>query len=163
VDRRLAEDSLELTVPGDGARLDILVENTGRVNFGRQFGMEWSGITHSVSLAGKPLEHWSIYPLPMEHINQLHFARKACEGACFYEATLAMDQPADTFVDTRGLGKGMVWVNGTPLGRFWKIGPQGALYLPAPFLKPGPNRIVVFDLEGRAGRMLGFSDKPILD
>ncbi len=163
LDRRLAQSALTLTIPHDRTRLDILVENTGRVNFGHQFPMERAGITHQVTLAGKPLEGWSIYPLPMQQTDQLPFAKAACEGACFYEGDFDVDHPADTFLDTRGLGKGMVWVNGTPLGRFWKIGPQGALYLPAPFLKAGRNRIVVFDLEGKANPTLSFSDKPILD
>jgi beta-galactosidase len=163
LDRRLLQDSLRLAVPHDGARLEILVENTGRVNFGHQFPKEWTGITHGITLAGKPVGHWSIYPLPMEHTDKLHFVARPCEGACFYEAILDVDQPADTFLDTRGLGKGMAWVNDVPLGRFWKIGPQGALYLPAPFLKKGRNRIVVFDLDGQPGRTLNFSDKPILD
>jgi beta-galactosidase len=163
LDRRLVQSSLAITIPHDGARLDILVENTGRVNFGHQFPMEWTGITHQVTLADKPLTHWSIYPLPMEETEKLHFAQRSCEGACFYEGTFDVDQPADTFIDTHGLGKGMVWVNGTPLGRFWKIGPQGALYLPAPLLNHGRNRIIVFDLEGQANPALTFSDKPILD
>jgi beta-galactosidase len=163
LDRRLAQSTLALTIPHDRTRLDVLVENTGRVNFGHQFPEERAGITHQVTLAGKPLTGWAIYPLPMLQSDRLPVAKTACEGACFYEGDLDVDQPADTFLDTRGLGKGMVWVNGTPLGRFWKIGPQGALYLPAPLLKPGRNRIVVFDLEGRANPTLTLSDKPILD
>lgn len=39
-------------------------------------------------------------------------------------------------------GKGAVWVNGKSLGRFWNIGPQQTLYLPAPWLKEGENEIV---------------------
>ncbi len=163
VDRRLAQDSLALTVPHDHARLDILVENTGRVNFGHQFPLEWTGITHSVTLSGKPLGHWSIYSLPMQETDKLAYAQKACEGACFYEASFNVDQPADTFIDTRALGKGMVWVNGRPLGRFWKIGPQGALYLPEPFLKRGRNSVVIFELEGKGNPTLKFSEKPVLD
>jgi beta-galactosidase len=116
-----------------------------------------------VTLGGKPLTHWSIYSMPMQQTGKLLFAEKPCEGTCFYEASFNVDQPADTFIDTRALGKGMVWVNGTPLGRFWKIGPQGALYLPAPFLKRGRNSIIIFDLEGKGNPTLQFSGKPILD
>jgi beta-galactosidase len=163
LDRRLAQSTLPLTIPHDHTQLDILVENTGRVNFGHQFPNEWAGITHQVTLAGKPLTGWFIYPLPMQQPDKLHFAEKPCEGPCFYVATFDVDQPADTFLDTRAFGKGTVWINGTPLGRFWKIGPQGALYLPAPLLKRGRNQAIVFDLEGRTNPMLDFSDKPVLD
>jgi beta-galactosidase len=163
LDQRLAQDMLAVTVPHDHAQLDILVENTGRVNFGHQFPNEWAGITHGVMLAGKPVTHWAIYPLPMQETGKLRFAEKPCEGACFYEADFNVDQPADTFIDTRSLGKGMVWINNMPLGRFWKIGPQGALYLPAPFLKHGRNTVVIFDLEGKGDPTLQFSGKTILD
>jgi beta-galactosidase len=60
------------------------------------------------------------------------------------------------------LGKGMVWINGQPLGRFWNIGPQRTLYLPAPWLKKGRNEIQVFDLDGKMGRSVGFLDHAIL-
>jgi beta-galactosidase len=163
LDRRLSQDTLALSIAHDHTQFDILVENTGRVNFGHQFPMEWTGITNEVMLAGKPLAHWSIYSLPMNETSKLAFAEKPCEGACFYEASFNVDQPADTFIDTRAFGKGMVWVNGTPLGRFWKIGPQGTLYLPAPLLKRGRNSVVIFDLEGKSNSTLKFSDKPILD
>ena len=61
------------------------------------------------------------------------------------------------------LRKGEVWINGRPLGRFWNIGPQRTLYLPAPWLKKGRNEIVVFDLKGRTGRTVPFLAKAILD
>jgi len=163
LDRRLEQSSMQLAVPHDGARLDILVENSGRINFGHEFPKERMGITKQVTLSGATLSHWSIYPLPMVDGATKGLEKKACEGACFYSAEFDVNAPADTFVDTRTLGKGEVWINGTPLGRFWKIGPQGALYLPASFLKKGRNRIVIFDLEGHANPTVSFSDKPILD
>jgi beta-galactosidase GanA len=42
--------------------------------------------------------------------------------------------------------KGVVWVNGHNLGRFWSIGPQQRLYCPAPWLKAGTNEILILDL-----------------
>jgi hypothetical protein len=60
----------------------------------------------------------------------------------------------DTYLDTRGLSKGIIWVNGRNLGRFWETrGPQHTLYLPAPFLKRGVNEVVVLDLDGRVGSL----------
>ena len=163
VDRRLAQDALAIPIAHDRTRLDILVENTGRVNFGKQFPMERAGITRGVTLNGKPLIGWSIYTLPMKETGRLRFREKPCEGACFYEASFNVDEAADTFIDTRAFGKGMVWVNGRPLGRFWRIGPQGALYLPAPYLRKGRNEVVIFDLEGKGNPALSFSGASILD
>ena len=74
-----------------------------------------------------------------------------------------VQNPADTFVDTRSLGKGEVFINGQPLGRFWHIGPQGTLYLPAPWLKKGENEIVVFDLDGTARLNVPFLAHAVLD
>jgi len=162
LDRRLSQSTLQLHVAHDNSQLDILVENTGRVNYGHQFPNERAGITHRVLLADKELKGWSIYPLPMSNISQYAYSPNACEGACFYQATFQVDDPADTFVDTRSLGKGEVWINGEPLGRFWNIGPQRALYLPAPWLRKGKNEIVVFDVDGRNGMTIPFLAKPIL-
>jgi beta-galactosidase len=89
--------------------------------------------------------------------------RPPCQGPCFYHATFTLDHPADTFLDTSQLGKGMVWINGRPLGRFWNVGPQKALYLPAPFLKAGRNEVVLFDLNGEQGRTQQGLDHPVLD
>jgi beta-galactosidase len=73
-----------------------------------------------------------------------------------------VDAPADTFLDTSAFTKGEVWLNGQPLGRVWNIGPQTTLYVPGPWLRKGENEVVVFDLQGGAGRMLVGRDKPIL-
>ncbi len=163
LDRRLNQSSLAVHIAHDNTRLDILVENTGRVNFGRQFPHERAGITHQVTLAGSQLTGWQIYPLAMRNVSSLAYKSAPCTGACFFQATFQIDEPADTFLDARSLGKGEVFINGQPLGRFWKIGPQGTLYLPAPWLKKGNNEIVVFDLNGQGNPALPFLAHAILD
>ncbi len=163
LDRRLNQSTLPLQIPHDGARLDILVENTGRVNFGHKLPGERAGITRQVTLANAPLAGWQIYPLPMQNVDSLSYTSDPCSGPCFYQASLQIDEPADTYLDTRSLGKGEVFVNGEPLGRFWNEGPQGTLYLPAPWLRKGANEIVVFDLEGRPDRTVDFLAQPVLD
>ena len=163
LDRRLGQNHLQLKVPPAGARLDILVENTGRVNFTVVLRGERKGITKQVTLAGKPLIGWDIYPLPMAETSKLQFARDSCEGACFYRATFHVDAPADTFLDTSAFAKGEVWLNGQPLGRIWSIGPQKTLYVPGPWLRVGQNEVVVFDLNGQLGRTLLGRERPILD
>ncbi|MGD0734076.1 MAG: beta-galactosidase [Terracidiphilus sp.] len=162
LDRRLEQSSLPITTTHQNTRLDILVENTGRVNYGHTVPYERAGITKRVTLGDATLTGWQIYSLPMEKVDALKYGDGACAGACFFQASFNVDEPADTFVDTRGLGKGEVWINGQPLGRFWNIGPQRTLYLPAPWLKKGRNEIVVFDLDGASGRSVGFLDHAIL-
>jgi beta-galactosidase len=163
VDRRLGQSTLKIALTKKNAQLDILVENSGRVNFGNEFPFEHAGITSSVKLNGKELTGWQIYPLPMNNVSALQYTEKTCENACFLRGNLNVEKPVDTFVDLRGFGKGVVFVNGRALGRFWKIGPQQTLYLPAPWLKAGGNEIVVFDLESTAGRSLKFLDQAVLN
>jgi beta-galactosidase len=163
LDRRLDQSSMPLNIPHDNTRLDILVENSGRVNFGHQFPHERAGITHEVTFGGQPLANWQIYPLPMENVNSLTYKASPCTGACFYHASFTVDNPADTFIDARSLNKGEVFVNGRPLGRFWNIGPQRTLYLPAPWLRSGANEIVVFDLNGKPNPTVPMIANAILD
>jgi beta-galactosidase len=162
LDRRLEQNTLHVDLKDTQTKLDILVENTGRVNFTTVLRGERQGITKQVTLAGKPLTGWMIYSLPMENTDKLPFAGKPCTGACFYRGTLQVDKPGDTFLDTSNFAKGFVWINGQPLGRIWKIGPQKALYLPGPWLHAGANEIVVFDIEGESGRTVEGKSAPEL-
>ena len=67
----------------------------------------------------------------------------------------------DTFLDTRPLHKGFVWVNGHSLGRTWSIGPQFSLYLPGPWLRAGTNSVVAFDFDTLTTPTLKGSAEPI--
>jgi beta-galactosidase len=161
IDRRLNQDRIALDAKV-GAQLDILVENTGRVNFGLRINGERAGITKQVTLAGKQVLGWEIYPLPMTHVDKLSFAKKPCVGPCFYRGSFSLSATADTFLDTSAFTKGQLWLNGLALGRIWNIGPQRTLYAPMPFLKQGNNDVVVFDAQGKAGGTLRGLDKPDL-
>jgi len=163
LDRRLDQKQLPLNIPDTGAQLDILVENTGRINFNIVLRGERKGIIGQVTLEGKAVLGWEIYPLPMEHPAKLPFTNGLCEGACFYRATFQLDAPADTFLDTSAFTKGEVWLNGQPLGRVWSIGPQKTLYVPGPWLRKGENEVLIFDLKGSPGRSLVGRDRPVLD
>jgi beta-galactosidase len=163
LDRRLDQSHLSVNLKSPNTRLDILVENTGRVNFTTVLRGERKGITNQVTLAGMPLTGWQIYSLPMNAPESLAFHTADCSGACFYRSTLNVDRVADTFLDTSSFTKGFVWINGHALGRIWNIGPQKTLYLPAPWLKKGANDVIVFDLEGAPGRTIEAKSAPILD
>ena len=93
---------------------------------------------------------------------RLAYSKTPCSGACFYRASFTVTTPKDTFLDTSALTKGEVWLNGRALGRFWNVGPQKTLYIPAPWLKPGKNEVVVFDLDGKPDRKIEGLDHPIL-
>jgi beta-galactosidase len=163
LDRRLKQDRLVLPAGQQDAQLDILVENTGRVNFGRAIGGEWAGITKQVTLDGSPLLGWDIYSLPMEAVNKFHYSKKPCEGACFYRGHFKLSKTGDTFLDTSEFTKGELWLNGRALGRIWNIGPQKTLYVPEPWLRRGRNEVVVFDVQGRTGSAIRGLEKPALD
>ena len=163
LDRRLATSRLTLPAAERAATLDILVENTGRVNFTKVIRGERKGILGKVTIAGGEPKHWQIFSLPMADLGGVKFAAGPCEGPCFYRTQLSVAAPADTYIDTTTLHKGMVWVNQRPLGRFWSVGPQHALYLPAPWLRQGDNEIVSFDLLSVGSERLKTADKPIFD
>lgn len=120
--------------------------------------------------------HWEAYCLPMEpgQVQALPFETLAAAGGyatsnanatagpVFRRGSLVISGvPADTFLDTAGFSKGMVWVNGQSLGRFWETaGPQHTLYVPAPFLKTGANEVIVLDLHGEATTAMHSVDRP---
>lgn len=161
VDRRLKQDRLKIDATA-GAQLDILVENTGRVNFGKTINGERAGLTKQVTLADRPLLGWEIYPLTMTHADKLRFSKKPCEGPCFYRGGFDLASTADTFLDTTAFTKGQLWLNGRALGRIWNVGPQKTLYAPAPFLNKGRNEAIVFDAQGKMGGTLRGLDRPDL-
>jgi beta-galactosidase len=163
LDRRLDQNELHVDLKQPKTQLDILVENSGRVNFSIAIRGERQGITKQVTLAGKPLTGWEIYRLPMSDPTALPHMQTDCTGPCFYRGSLKVDQPGDTFLDTSGFTKGFVWVNGHPLGRIWNIGPQKTLYLPGAWLHKGGNDVIAFDLEGKPGGSVEGRPAPILD
>jgi beta-galactosidase len=163
LDRRLGQNHLPVHFTVPRTRLDLLVENTGRINFGPALRGERQGITRQVLLAGQPLAPWTIFSLPMLNPAQRAYHSAPCAGPCFYRGTLHIAQPADTFLDTRHFSKGFLWINGRPLGRIWHIGPQQTLFLPGAWLHKGDNQIVVFDLSGPPAPTLNSIANPILN
>lgn len=161
LDRRLGQETMEVPRQAEAATLDILVENTGRVNYSHAIRGEQAGLTGPVSLDGQPLDDWRMYRLPMDDLSRLRLSPGSCVGPCFYEAEMTVGQPADTYLDTRGLHKGQLWLGARNLGRFWSIGPVHTLYAPAPWMRRGVNRILVFDLTGDASNRLATVPAPV--
>ncbi len=166
LDRRQHQDRIWLDVPERNTQLDVLIENTGRVNFGLGILTEWKGIRGSVTLNGNTLTGWQIYKLPMIDPDALPFSdasSNAAAGPTFYRGHFVLQKTGDTFLDMRSMKKGAVWVNGHILGRFWDIGPQGTLYVPGPWLKTGENTVVVFDLMAQPDSKLSGLTAPVID
>lgn len=137
------ENSKEIVV------MDIVVENLGRVNFGvphdfKQKKGLWEG---PVYLDNVMLKDWTIIPLEFKKpwVNALSGWRLIpglLEGPVAVRFTLFVDESHDTFLDMSSWGKGVVFVNGFNIGRYWStVGPQQTLYLPGPLLQPGENTV----------------------
>lgn len=145
------KSSVCFSVPEKGARLDILVENMGRTNYG-PYLRDFKGITEGVRLGQQFVYGWDVISLPMEDVSGLEMpdAPAAFDGRpVFLMGTFdAGQEPKDTFVKLPGFKKGVIFVNGKPLSRHWEIGPQRSAYLPAPFMKKGLNTLTVLELDG---------------
>jgi beta-galactosidase len=163
LEREHQQDSLEIEIPAGGATLDILVENMGRVNYGTGL-MDRKGILQGVTLGEYQLFGWQIYPLELDNLSALPFApAKTSQGPAFWRGRFETLLPADTFLALPGWNKGLAWVNGFCLGRYWSRGPQQTLYVPAPLLRQGQNELVVLDLHGVTAPCVEFRDQPELD
>jgi phosphoribosylamine--glycine ligase len=93
----------------------------------------------------------------------IDFTKAPTEDARFYKGEFEVDEACDTFLYLDNFKKGFVTVNGFNLGRYWEIGPQRSLYVPASILKNGKNEIIVFESDGIKGEpCVEFKDFPTL-
>lgn len=169
LDRRRGEFALQLPVLKKGTRIDILVEAMGRVNFDESIH-DRKGITEKVELVrGKQsaeLKNWTVYSFPVDYsfVQDKRYKNGTAQTMpAYYRTTFRLDKVGDTFLDMSTWGKGMVWVNGLAIGRFWEIGPQQTLFIPGCWLKEGENEIIVLDLKGPEKASIRGLKKPILD
>jgi len=128
--------------------LEILVEGMGRINFAQNL-IDRKGITDRVTLNGMTLMNWKVYNLPMDEkfiYNLRSSNRNPGKKGIFFKGNFFLGAAGDTFLDMSNFQKGIAWVNGHNLGRYWSIGPQKRLYCPASFLRQGTNEMIVFDL-----------------
>jgi beta-galactosidase len=148
LDRRLGENTIDLPATTNPTPvLDLLVEGMGHINFAQAM-IDRKGITDRVTLSGMTLMNWEVYPLPLDAGWATSLPPSTAAPArpgVFFKGTFTLATAADTFIDMAGYEKGVVWINGHNLGRYWDIGPQTRLYCPASWLKAGVNEVVVFD------------------
>lgn len=146
------------------AHFDILIENMGRVNYGHKFlaDTQVKGIRTGVCKDLHFMLNWKQYPLELSSLEGLDFSKGWQAGQpAFYKYNLHLDEVKDTYIDMTEFGKGVVFVNGVNIGRFWDVGPTLSLYLPHGFLRDGDNEIIVFETEGRYQDQLNFVNQPI--
>ncbi len=162
-DHELEKEYIVPSLSGTGTRLDILVENMGRVNYGPRMEYQRKGIDGAVLLNGHGHSGWKMYSLTMDAAMaaKLNFAKEYQEGTpSFYLVPFQVENIGDTFLDMTGWGKGCALLNGFNLGRFWEKGPQQRLYIPAPLLRQGNNELIIFETEGKSGSAVSFFAEP---
>jgi beta-galactosidase len=161
LNRLKGESTLSLPPLKAGAVLDILVEAMGRRNFGAGV-LDYKGITEKVEIVGKQgateLKDWKVYSFPVDYAfaQSKNYTKitEAPTGPAYYRTVFNLSKTGDTFLDMTHWKKGMVYVNGHNIGRFWEIGPQQTLYMPGCWLREGENEIIVLDIAG--------TDKPVV-
>ena len=180
LDRRNGEKELVLPSCKKDAQLDILVEAMGRINFGRAI-KDFKGITDKVTITEDhngykfvcDLNNWTVFNLEdkLEFYDSMEYFPIGAftpgeDGRLpigVYRGTFNVNKPGDTFLNFETWGKGLVYVNGHPMGRIWEIGPQQTLYMPGCWLKKGENEIMVFDIVGpKQAKSEGLTE-PLLD
>lgn len=166
LNRVLDYDSLLIDIPFNST-LDILVENLGRINYGARIVENHKGITQPITIGGSRISgNWNMYGLPLSQMPAVDALPEGYKTGCpvYYRAKFTLDKVGDTFLDMEKWGKGIVFVNGHNLGRYWKVGPQQTLYLPGCWLKEGENEVVVFEqLNDHRKYSLSSVTEPVLE
>jgi beta-galactosidase len=154
-----------LMLPHGKGRLDLVVEDQGRVNYGPRIG-EPKGLLGGIELDAEPLTDWAAWAVALDAVPKVWTAATPGPavgvGPTAWRATFSADRPVDHFLRTDAWGKGLAWVNGFCLGRYWHRGPQQTLYVPGPLIRPGDNELVVLELETMADPTAAFVAGPSL-
>ncbi|XP_051254285.1 beta-galactosidase-1-like protein 2 isoform X1 [Dicentrarchus labrax] len=161
----------ELALP-DGKKgkrtLSLLVENCGRVNYGKTLDEQRKGLVGDIELNKRVLRDFIIHSLSMKpgFVNRLESSghwtsmRQRPSFPGFFQGRLYVNSfPKDTFIKLPGWCKGVVFINGKNLGRYWSIGPQQTLYVPGPWLHRGDNQVIVFEEQETDGK-IQFASSP---
>lgn len=157
------EYTATVDIPFNGT-LEILVENMGRINYGSEIVHNNKGIISPVLINDLEITGgWNMYKLPFDKAPVVAAGKQKEGKAAIYSGTFNVTTPGDVFLDMHSWGKGIVYVNGINLGRYWQVGPQQTLYLPGCWLKKGVNNIVVFEqLNDKIQPVIPTVAKPVL-
>ncbi len=165
LDRRLRQDSIWLDVAEPNSVLELWVENTGRLNFGPYLNDNHQGIVKGVVFNNELLQNWEMFSYPFSNTKSIKFQSQpiSTDYPTLYKAKFDVDEIADTYLDMRSFGKGFVVLNGHNLGRYFNIGPQQTIYIPAVWLKEKNNELIVFDQLKSGHNQISTLNHPILD
>ncbi|MFC5290045.1 beta-galactosidase [Actinokineospora guangxiensis] len=163
LDREHGIYDAELVVPGATATVELIVENLGRVNYGEHL-VDRKGVLGDILVDGRPVTDLLAIPMDWSALPDLPAGPvlKAGRGPVLHQGAFTVESPADSFVDTGGWTKGVVWVNGFCLGRYWDRGPQRRLYLPGPVLTAGSNTVAVLELHTTTAAAIVLRPEPDL-
>jgi beta-galactosidase len=149
------------------ATLDIVVENMGRINYGAKIINGTKGIISPIIINGHEVTgNWNMYKLPMDVQPDLSKAKNTATAGrpALYQGTFNLTKTGDTFLDMHDWGKGIVFINGINIGRYWSVGPQQTLYVPGCWLKTGINEITIFEQKNTVLHTTAKStDTPVLE
>ena len=173
-DRRFPKAAVRIDAADVARTLEIVVEPMGRYNFGQIMHESRKGIIGDVTLGGAKLANWSVLKKSWDDMAKLAACKPSASpafdgsklpAARLYRFTVAMAGGKDTFLDMRDWKRGLVWLNGHALGRYWSIGPTQTMYAPGCWIKDGANEIVVWDAVGAApkGATFRWQKTPVLD
>ena len=149
----------DVTVGPQGVELAVLVENMGRIHFGNMVGCDTKGICQDITFSHQILTGWEMWTLPLDNPDgRFAFgpADAALQAPAFHLVEFGVAAPADTYLKFPGT-KGMTWINGHPLGRYWNIGPGDTLYVSGCYLRPGVNRLVIFETDALGADTVEFT------
>ena len=165
VNRRLAgilgrgEDATQLPIMAlKGDLLEIVVENQGRINHGPLMIGDFKGLVGEVKVNGKALKGgWNSTAVNIEeyHLlaNGIYDVSEARDEMGFWVGSFKTDcqeNGFDTFLSLPNWWKGVAFINGFNLGRFWpSLGPQQTLFVPSTAIKGScqENHVVLFEQE----------------
>lgn len=161
-------EEIEFIGEGEEITIEVLVENLGRVNYGYKLEApsQSKGIRGGVMINNHFHSGWTQYPLNLDAkiISKVEYTEPDLntenKEAQFYKFDVEIDEIKDTFIDCSKYGKGVIFINGFNIGKYWENGPFHYLYVPSGLLKES-NEIVVFETEGIVIEELRFSDKPV--
>jgi len=170
---------LQSGASGSNVTLDVVVENLGRVNYTLKekqslLSQQRKGLKGTGRLGESDLHDFEVFALDFED----EFVQRLSGSKSWvrYKKDTKQQVPAvfrtsvvfprsapstDFFLRLENWGKGLVFINGFNLGRYWEVGPTQTLYLPAPLLKKGANEVIVVE-ELKCGGNIVLDTKPSL-
>jgi len=155
-----------MNVPKEGSWLYIFVENMGRVQTGHTMSTEWKGILNNIQFFGKNQYVWDSFSFDFEDVKKIPFEdglKNVTNKPVFYKGNFeVIGKPVDTFASFKNWSKGIMWINGFNLGRYWSVGPQERLYVPSHILREGQNELVMLELDRTNTTIVSLESLPQL-